>query len=141
MLSAHTSGAQTPEHLLKVHSPSPPTPPHLEPEPGTSQSKLAVIQDAFLGLPKSAPDPPLSSWAILIATPQQQQPPPAIRPVTYSHSPCNTSTSEQLAMQMIHIIHQIPAASITSVAHLAPVNTYTVADQSVVTQAAVLAPQ
>ena len=43
-------------------------------------------------------------------------------------------------MQTVHVVHQIPAVSVTSVAGLAPANTYTVAGQAVVTQAAVLAP-
>lgn len=41
MLSAHSSGAQTPESLSREGSPAP-----LEPEPGASQPKLAVIQEA-----------------------------------------------------------------------------------------------
>lgn len=89
-------------------------PPYLEPEPGTSRSKLAIIQEALSA--QSAPDSPLSSWAILIAM-QQQQLPLAIKPVTYTvTAPVTTSTSEQLVVQMIHIIHQIPAGSSTSVA-------------------------
>lgn len=40
----------------------------------------------------------------------------------------------------MHVIHQIPAASITSRASLAPENTHTVASQAVVAQAAMLAP-
>lgn len=43
-------------------------------------------------------------------------------------------------VQTVHVVHQIPAVSVTSVAGLAPANTYTVAGQAVVTQAAVLAP-
>lgn len=41
VLSAHSSGAQTPESLSREGSPAP-----LEPEPGASQPKLAVIQEA-----------------------------------------------------------------------------------------------
>lgn len=41
VLSAHSSGAQTPESLSREGSPAP-----LEPEPGGSQPKLAVIQEA-----------------------------------------------------------------------------------------------
>lgn len=41
MLSAHSSGAQTPESLSREGSPAP-----LEPEPGAAQPKLAVIQEA-----------------------------------------------------------------------------------------------
>lgn len=77
----------------------------------------------------------------LLTATQQQQLPPAIRPVTYTvTAPVTTWTSEQLVVQTTHIIHQIPAVSITGVASLAPANTYTVTDQAVVTQAAMLAP-
>lgn len=41
VLSAHSSGAQTPESLSREGSPAP-----LEPEPGATQPKLAVIQEA-----------------------------------------------------------------------------------------------
>lgn len=51
-----------------------------------------------------------------------------------------TSTSQQLVVPRVHIIHQIPAVSITSRASLAPANTYIVASQAVVTQEAVLTP-
>lgn len=49
-----------------------------------------------------------------------------------------TSTSQQFVVLRVHIIHQIPAVSITSRASLAPANTYIVASQAVVTQEAVL---
>lgn len=51
-----------------------------------------------------------------------------------------TPTSQPPVVQTVHVVHQIPAVSVTSVAGLAPANTYTVAGQAVVTQAAVLAP-
>ena len=41
MLSAHSSGVQTPESLSREGSPVP-----VEPEPSTIQPKLAVIQEA-----------------------------------------------------------------------------------------------
>lgn len=67
--------------------------------------------------------------------------PPTIKPVTYTvTAPVTTSTSQQPVVQTVHVVHQIPAVSVTSVAGLAPANTYTVAGQAVVTQAAVLAP-
>lgn len=71
----------------------------------------------------------------------QRQLPPTIKPVTYTvTAPVTTSTSQQPVVQTVHVVHQIPAVSVTSVAGLAPANTYTVAGQAVVTQAAVLAP-
>lgn len=71
----------------------------------------------------------------------QRQLPPTLKPVTYTvAAPVTTSTSQQPVVQTVHVVHQIPAVSVTSVAGLAPANTYTVAGQAVVTQAAVLAP-
>ncbi|CAH6776588.1 Foxk2 [Phodopus roborovskii] len=132
VLSAHSSGAQTPESLSREGSPAP-----MEPEPGTSQPKLAVIQEARFA--QSAPGSPLSSQPVLITV--QRQLPPAIKPVTYTvATPVTTSTSQPPVVQTVHVVHQIPAVSVTSVAGLAPANTYTVAGQAVVTQAAVLAP-
>ncbi|KAB0357381.1 hypothetical protein FD755_020802 [Muntiacus reevesi] len=132
VLSAHSSGAQTPESLSREGSPAP-----LEPEPGASQPKLAVIQEARFA--QSAPGSPLSSQPVLIAV--QRPLPPTIKPVTYTvTAPVTTSTSQQPVVQTVHVVHQIPAVSVTSVAGLAPANTYTVAGQAVVTQAAVLAP-
>uniref|UniRef100_A0A8C9UK74 Forkhead box K2 n=1 Tax=Spermophilus dauricus TaxID=99837 RepID=A0A8C9UK74_SPEDA len=123
VLSAHSSGAQTPESLSREGSPAP-----LEPEPSTSQPKLAVIQEA-----RFAQSP------VLITV--QRQLPPAVKPVTYTvATPVTTSTSQPPVVQTVHVVHQIPAVSVTSVAGLAPANTYTAAGPAVVTQAAVLAP-
>ncbi|EDL34835.1 mCG12375, isoform CRA_a [Mus musculus] len=123
---------KTPESLSREGSPAP-----LEPEPGASQPKLAVIQEARFA--QSAPGSPLSSQPVLITV--QRQLPPAIKPVTYTvATPVTTPTSQPPVVQTVHVVHQIPAVSVTSVAGLAPANTYTVAGQAVVTQAAVLAP-
>lgn len=71
---------------------------------------------------------PLSSQPVLITV--QRQLPPTIKPVTYTvAAPVTTSTSQQPVVQTVHVVHQIPAVSVTSVA-----------GQAVVTQAAVLAP-
>lgn len=89
--------------------------------------------------PSSPAGSPLSSQPVLITV--QRQLPPTIKPVTYTvTAPVTTSTSQQPVVQTVHVVHQIPAVSVTSVAGLAPANTYTVAGQAVVTQAAVLAP-
>lgn len=82
---------------------------------------------------------PLSSQPVLITV--QRQLPPTIKPVTYTvAAPVAAPTSQQPAVQTVHVVQQIPAASVTSVAGLAPASTYAVAGQAVVTQAAVLAP-
>ncbi|RLV99353.1 hypothetical protein DV515_00010016 [Chloebia gouldiae] len=163
VLSAHSSGVQTPESLSREGSPVP-----MEPEPSTIQPKLAVIQEARFaqsapgeqprggpeGDPKELPRPrvytrieyafhllragsPLSSQPVLITV--QRQLPQAIKPVTYTvATPVTTSTSQQPVVQTVHVVHQIPAVSVTNVTGLAPANTYTVAGQAVVTQAAMV---
>nr|XP_009937981.1 PREDICTED: forkhead box protein K2 [Opisthocomus hoazin] len=130
VLSAHSSGVQTPESLSREGSPVP-----MEPEPSAIQPKLAVIQEARFA--QSAPGSPLSSQPVLITV--QQQLPQTIKPVTYTvATPVTTSTSQQPVVQTVHVVHQIPAVSVTNVTGLAPANTYTVAGQAVVTQAAMV---
>ncbi|PNJ87495.1 forkhead box protein K2 [Pongo pygmaeus] len=132
VLSAHSSGAQTPESLSREGSPAP-----LEPEPGAAQPKLAVIQEARFA--QSAPGSPLSSQPVLITV--QRQLPQAIKPVTYTvATPVTASTAQPPVVQTVHVVHQIPAVSVSSVAGLAPANTCTVSGQAVVTPAAVPAP-
>ncbi|KAG8507535.1 Forkhead box protein K2, partial [Galemys pyrenaicus] len=131
VLSAHSSGAQTPESLSREGSPAP-----VEPEPGAPQPKLTVIPEARFA--QSAPGSPLSSQPVLIAV--QRPLPPTIKPVAYTvTAPVTTSTAQQPVVQTVHVVHQIPAVSVTSVAGLASANTYTVAGPAVVAQAAVLA--
>ncbi|XP_064423707.1 forkhead box protein K2 isoform X2 [Latimeria chalumnae] len=130
VLSAHSSGVHTPESLSREGSPVP-----LEPEPSTVQPKLAVIQEARFA--QSAPGSPLSSQPVLITV--QRQLPQTIKPLTYTvATPVTTSTSQPPMVQTVHVVHQLPAVSVTSMAGLAPANTYTVAGQAVVTQAAMV---
>ncbi|XP_015678265.2 forkhead box protein K2 [Protobothrops mucrosquamatus] len=129
ILSAHSSGVQTPESLSREGSPVP-----MEPEPSSIQPKLAVIQEARFA--QSAPGSPLSSQPVLITV--QRQLPQTMKPVTYTVATPVTSTSQQPVVQTVHVVHQIPAVSVTNVTGLAPANTYTVAGQAVVTQAAVV---
>ncbi|XP_074168109.1 forkhead box protein K2 isoform X3 [Sminthopsis crassicaudata] len=130
VLSAHSSGVQTPESLSREGSPVP-----MDPESSAIQPKLAVIQEARFA--QSAPGSPLSSQPVLITV--QRQLPQTIKPVTYTvTTPVTTSTSQQPMVQTVHVVHQIPAVSVTNVSGLAPANTYTVAGQAVVAQAAVV---
>ncbi|KAB1266619.1 Forkhead box protein K2 [Camelus dromedarius] len=132
VLSAHSSGAQTPESLSREGSPAP-----LEPEPGAAQPKLAVIQEARFA--QSAPGSPLSGQPVLITV--QRPLPPTVKPVTYAvAAPATTAPPQQPVVQTVHVVHQIPAVSVTSVAALAPASTHSVAGQAMVAQAAVLAP-
>ncbi|KPP65041.1 forkhead box protein K2-like, partial [Scleropages formosus] len=82
---------------------------------------------------------PLNSQPVLITV--QRQLPQTIKPVTYAvAAPVTTSTSQQPVMQTVHVVHQIPAVSVTTVAELTAASTYTVAGQAIVTQAAVVSP-
>ncbi|MGH0134192.1 UNVERIFIED_CONTAM: hypothetical protein FKN15_057134 [Acipenser sinensis] len=127
-------GWQTPESLSREGSPVP-----MEPEPAAAvQAKLAVIQEARFA--QSAPGSPLNSQPVLITV--QRQLPQTIKPVTYTvATPVTTSTSQQPVMQTVHLVHQLPTVSVTSVAGLAPANTYTVAGQTMVSQAALFKPK
>ncbi|XP_040290816.1 forkhead box protein K2 isoform X2 [Bufo bufo] len=129
VLSAHSSGVQTPESLSREGSPIP-----MDPEPSSIQPKLAVIQEARFA--QSAPGSPLSSQPVLITVQRQLQ--QTIKPVTYTVA-TPVTTSQQTVMQTVHVVHQIPAVSVTNVSGLTPVNTYTVSGQAVVAQAAVVA--
>ncbi|MFT7804277.1 forkhead box protein K2 [Arapaima gigas] len=144
VLSAHSSGVQTPDSLSREGSPvpieaeTPPAPTTTTTTTTTAvQPKLAVIQEARFA--QSAPGSPLSSQPVLITV--QRQLPQTIKPMTYAvAAPVTTSTSQQPVMQTVHVVHQIPAVSVTTVAELAAANTYTVAGQAIVTQAAVVNP-
>lgn len=101
---------------------------------GTKGNKIFLCVFAFL-----YPGSPLNSQPVLITV--QRQLPQAIKPVTYAvATPVTTSTSQQPVMQTVHVVHQIPAVSVTTVAELTTANTYTVAGQAVVTQAALVNP-
>ncbi|XP_077022418.1 forkhead box protein K2 [Tamandua tetradactyla] len=128
VLSAHSSGTQTPESLSREGSPAP-----LEPEPGAPQPKLAVLQEARFA--QSAPGSPLSSQPVLITV--QRQLPQTLKPVAYTVA---ASPAQQPIVQTVHVVHQVPAVSASSGAGLAPANTYTVAGQAVVAHAAVVPP-
>ncbi|XP_073350068.1 forkhead box protein K2 [Pagrus major] len=114
VLSAHSSGVQTPDSLSREGSP---VPLELEtssaPAPTTTtvtQPKLAVIQEARFA--QNTPGSPVNNQPVLIAVPRQL--PQTIKPVTYTMaSPVSTSTS-QPAVQTVHVLQQIPAGSLSS---------------------------
>ncbi|XP_048466966.1 forkhead box protein K2 isoform X2 [Rhincodon typus] len=126
VFSSHSSGVQTPESLSREGSPVP-----TEHESSTVQPKLAVIQEARYA--QSAPGSPLSAQPVLITV--QRQISQSMKPVTYTVATPVTSTSQQSMLQTVHVVHQIPAVSVT-VTSLAT-NSYTVSNQAVVTQAMV----
>ncbi|XP_040047137.1 forkhead box protein K2 [Gasterosteus aculeatus] len=111
VLSAHSSGVQTPDSLSREGSPVP-----LEMETSSApapanavvQPKLAVIQEARFA--QNTSGSPVNNQPVLIAV--QRQLPQTIKPVTYTMaSPVSTSTS-QPAIQTVHVLQQIPAAVI-----------------------------
>uniref|UniRef100_A0A4W5N2A6 Forkhead box K2 n=1 Tax=Hucho hucho TaxID=62062 RepID=A0A4W5N2A6_9TELE len=127
VLSAHSSGVQTPDSLSREGSPVPMEPEPAPPPATAVQPKLAVIQEARFA--QSTPGSPLNSQPVLITV--QRQLPQTIKPVTYAvATPVTTSTNQnqQPVMQRVHVVHQIPAMSVTSVAGLSATNTYTVAN-------------
>uniref|UniRef100_A0A8C4I2W9 Forkhead box protein K2 n=1 Tax=Dicentrarchus labrax TaxID=13489 RepID=A0A8C4I2W9_DICLA len=120
VLSAHSSGVQTPDSLSREGSP---VPLELEtssaPAPTSTtvvQPKLAVIQEARFA--QNTPGSPVNNQPVLIAV-QQRQLPQTIKPVTYTMaSPVSTSTS-QPAVQTVHVLQQIPAGRLLTVCVLA----------------------
>lgn len=114
VLSAHSSGVQTPDSLSREGSP---VPMELDTSsaPATTptavvQPKLAVIQEARFA--QNTPGSPVNNQPVLIAV--QRQLPQTIKPVTYTMaSPVSTSTS-QPAVQTVHVLQQIPAGSLSS---------------------------
>ncbi|KAM9843186.1 forkhead box protein K2 [Aulostomus maculatus] len=115
VLSAHSSGVQTPDSLSREGSPVP-----LELETASTptaapttavQPKLAVIQEARFA--QNTAGSPVNSQPVLIAV--QGQLPQTLKPVTYTMaSPVSTSAS-QPAVQTVHVLQQIPAASLSPV--------------------------
>ncbi|XP_075942715.1 forkhead box protein K2 isoform X1 [Anarhichas minor] len=113
VLSAHSSGVQTPDSLSREGSPVPlelETSAALAPPTTTVvQPKLAVIQEARFAQNTGSP---VNNQPVLIAV--QRQLPQTIKPVTYTMaSPVSTSTS-QPAIQTVHVLQQIPVGSLGS---------------------------
>ncbi|XP_071752221.1 forkhead box protein K2 [Centroberyx gerrardi] len=113
VLSAHSSGVQTPDSLSREGSPVPmeleAAPAPAPPTAMTVQPKLAVIQEARFA--QNTPGSPVNNQPVLIAV--QRQLPQTIKPVTYTMaSPVTTSTS-QPAVQAVHVLQQIPAGSLS----------------------------
>ncbi|XP_072523635.1 forkhead box protein K2 isoform X1 [Salminus brasiliensis] len=129
VLSAHSSGVQTPDSLSREGSPVPMDP---EPAPASApasavQPKLAVIQEARFA--QNAPGSPVTSQPVLITV--QRQLPQTIKPVTYAvATPVTTSTSQQPVMQTVHVVHQIPV-SVATVTGFATANAHTGEGQAV----------
>uniref|UniRef100_A0A672F548 Forkhead box protein K2 n=1 Tax=Salarias fasciatus TaxID=181472 RepID=A0A672F548_SALFA len=115
VLSAHSSGVQTPDSLSREGSPVPmepePTPPPAPTQ--TVQPKLAVIQEARFA--QNSPGSPLGSQPVLIAV-QRQVPQTTIKPVTYAVATpaIVTTNSSAPVMQTVHVVHQIPAVTMAT---------------------------
>ncbi|KAL3048015.1 hypothetical protein OYC64_006738 [Pagothenia borchgrevinki] len=115
-----SSGVQTPESLSREGSPVPmepePTPPQVPTQITTVQPKVAVIQEARFT--QNSNGPPHSNQPVLIAV-QRQMPQTTMKPVTYAMaSPAIVSMSVSSApvMQTVHVVHQIPAVTMATVA-------------------------
>ncbi|KAM9391832.1 forkhead box protein K2 isoform 2-T2 [Pholidichthys leucotaenia] len=119
VLSAQSSGVQTPDSLSREGSPVP-----LEIETSSTsatmsisavQPKLAVIKEASFA--QNMPGSPVGSQQVLIAV--QRQLPQTIKPVTYTMaSPVSTSAC-QPPVQTVHVLQQIPTGSLSSAAVIA----------------------
>ncbi|CAL8238142.1 unnamed protein product [Merluccius merluccius] len=121
-LSAHSSGVQTPDSLSREGSPVPmEAEPAAVPAPATPiQPKLAVIQEARFA--QNSSGSPLNSQPVLIAV-QRPLPQSNMKSVTYAMAtPAMVSTVVNSApvMQTVHVLHQIPAVTMATVAKQAP---------------------
>ncbi|XP_077058348.1 forkhead box protein K2 isoform X4 [Siphateles boraxobius] len=116
VLSAHSSGVQTPDSLSREGSPVP-----MEPEPASApppsaaaaavQPKLAVIQEARFTQNTSVS--PITTQPVLIAV--QRPLTQSMKPVTYAlATPVTSSTCAQPLMQTVHVVHQIPAMTVSA---------------------------
>lgn len=73
---------------------------------------------------------PVSSQPVLITV--QRQLPQSLKPVSYAvATPVTTSTSQQPIMQTLHVVHQIPAVSVTAVTGFTTANARTPEEQVV----------
>ncbi|XP_029311752.1 forkhead box protein K2 [Cottoperca gobio] len=115
-----SSGVQTPDSLSREGSPIPMEPELTPPPPPTQtttvQPKLAVIQEARFA--QNSPGSALNTQPVLIAV-QRQMPQTTMKPVTYTMaSPAivTTSVSSAPIMQTVHVVHQIPAVTMATVA-------------------------
>ncbi|XP_019745362.1 forkhead box protein K2 [Hippocampus comes] len=113
VLSAHSSGVQTPDSLSREGSPVPMEIDTTSVAPAAPttvvQPKLAVIQEAHFA--QNTPGSPVGNQPVLIAL--QGQLPQSIKPVTYTMaSPVSTSSSQPVqTVQTVHVLQQIPAGA------------------------------
>ncbi|XP_051905460.1 forkhead box protein K2-like [Hippocampus zosterae] len=113
VLSAHSSGVQTPDSLSREGSPVPMEidTSSVAPAAPTAvvQPKLAVIQEAHFA--QNTPGSPVGNQPVLIAL--QGQLPQNIKPVTYTMaSPVSTGSSQPVqTVQTVHVLQQIPAGA------------------------------
>ena len=70
----------------------------------------------------------MGSQPVLITV--QRQLPQTVKPMTYAVATPVTSSSQQPLMQTVHVVHQLPAVAVSSVATLTAANTYTVTTQN-----------
>uniref|UniRef100_A0A672QYH6 Forkhead box protein K2 n=1 Tax=Sinocyclocheilus grahami TaxID=75366 RepID=A0A672QYH6_SINGR len=101
VLSAHSSGVQTPESLSREGSPVP-----MDPEPTPASAHAHAVQPKLAVIAQNAPGSRLNTQPVLITV--QRQLPQTIKPVTYAVS---APSSQQPLMQTLHVLHQIPAVS------------------------------
>ncbi|XP_049600944.1 forkhead box protein K2 isoform X1 [Syngnathus scovelli] len=123
VLSAHSSGMQTPDSLSREGSPVP-----MEVDSSSVanaaptavvQPKLAVIQEARFA--QNTPGSPVGNQPVLIAL--QGQLPQSLKPVAYTMaSPVSTSSSQPVpTVQTVHVLQQIPAGATAVIAQPAAV--------------------
>lgn len=121
-LSAHSSGVQTPDSLSREGSPIPMEQEYTPPPGPTSTvpSKLAVIKEARLAQNSPTNGSPLNAQPqpVLIAV-QRQIPQTSMKPGSYAVAAptiVTTSVGSAPVMQTVHVVHQIPAVTMATMA-------------------------
>ncbi|KAM8823964.1 forkhead box protein K2 [Synchiropus picturatus] len=118
VLSAHSSGVQTPDSLSREGSPVPmeldaSSAPTVVTTGATVQPKLAVIQEARFA--QNTQGSPVNNQPVLIAVQRHQ----TIKPVTYTMASPVSTSAPQPAVQTVHVLQQIPASSLSPAAVIA----------------------
>ncbi|XP_033826369.1 forkhead box protein K2-like [Periophthalmus magnuspinnatus] len=106
VLSAHSSGVQTPDSLSREGSPVPLEVDTSVPAPSSNVQPKLIQETRFS---HNTPGSPVSSSSVLIAV--QRPIAQSLKPVTYTMA-SPVSSSSQPPLQTVHVLQQIPAGTV-----------------------------
>lgn len=108
VLSAHSSGVQTPDSLSREGSPVP-----LEMDTTSAPAPAPAVQPKLIQEARFAQNTSgshVNNQPVLIAV--QRQLPQSLKPITYTMASPVSSSSSQPSVQTVHVLQQIPAGSV-----------------------------